>query len=89
MGGALYLSLRLFFRRIAERQTAILALSISFLVEFSQLLTWNWLVVVRSTNLGHLLLGQGFLVQDLVAYSLGILSIYHLERGLQRKESRK
>ena len=51
---------------------AAFALVTSFAVEFSQLIKWRWLVELRSTKMGHLLLGQGFLWSDLVAYTVGI-----------------
>lgn len=51
---------------------AAFALVASFAVEFSQLIKWRWLVELRSTKIGHLLLGQGFLWSDLVAYTVGI-----------------
>ncbi|MET3557950.1 hypothetical protein ABID29_001062 [Streptococcus rupicaprae] len=54
----------------------LLALLTSFLVEFSQLLQWNWLVAIWQTPLGHLFLGQGFLWRDLLAYSLGLVTIF-------------
>ena len=52
------------------------SLIIAFLDEFSQLIQWPWLVSVRSTWLGHMILGQGFLWQDLVAYTVGIEVMY-------------
>lgn len=63
------------FRVLARspKEAAALTLIISYLVEFSQLLTWPWLVAFRSTLIGHLLLGQGFLWSDLLAYSLGVV----------------
>ena len=51
---------------------AVCALITSFAVEFSPLIKWEWLVRVRSTTIGHLLLGQGFLWSDLIAYTVGI-----------------
>ncbi len=51
---------------------AVCALVTSFAVEFSQLIKCGWLVRVRSTTIGHLLLGQGFLWSDLIAYTVGI-----------------
>lgn len=82
---AVYLGLRWVFLGKWQSRIALLALLISFGVEFSQLLTWPWLVAVRQTTLGHLLLGQGFLVQDLLAYAIGILAIAILDKYLLRK----
>lgn len=55
---------------------AVTALITSYAVEFSQMLSSDWLVKLRSTFLGHMLLGQGFLWIDLIAYTIGIIIIY-------------
>ncbi|MBP2623756.1 ribosomal maturation YjgA family protein [Streptococcus oricebi] len=68
---------------------ALLALVSSWLVEFSQLLTWDWLVQLRTTTIGHLLLGQGFLVSDLLAYIIGVGLIWALEKELDRQAQKR
>ncbi|MBR5764238.1 MAG: DUF2809 domain-containing protein [Bacteroidaceae bacterium] len=55
---------------------AIASLVHCYLVEFSQMITWRWLVSFRQTFIGHMMLGQGFLLIDLIAYSVGIIIIY-------------
>ena len=55
---------------------AIVSLAHCYLVEFSQMITWKWLVSFRQTFIGHMMLGQGFLWIDLLAYSIGIIVIY-------------
>ncbi|MBQ3770662.1 MAG: DUF2809 domain-containing protein [Bacteroidaceae bacterium] len=55
---------------------AIVSLAHCYLVEFSQMITWRWLVSFRQTFIGHMMLGQGFLWIDLLAYSIGIIVIY-------------
>ncbi len=62
--------------------SAIIALSAAFLIELSQLLRWQWLVDLRATTLGHLLLGQGFLWSDLLAYTVGIGILFLLTEGV-------
>lgn len=42
-------------------------------VECQQALTWPWLVDLRATRLGALLLGQGFQLADLLAYAAGAI----------------
>ena len=64
------------------RIVAIVSLAHSFIVEFSQLLRWQWLVSFRNTFVGHMMLGQGFLWTDLVAYMIGITFIYWLFKTL-------
>lgn len=63
---------------------AFISLTHSFLVEFSQLIRWSWLVSFRNTFIGHMMLGQGFLWTDLLAYLIGILLIYWVFRIVER-----
>lgn len=42
----------------------------SFLIEYSQLIDWDWLNAARQTPLRYLL-GQGFQNSDLLCYVLG------------------
>ena len=51
----------------------ILSLTLCFSIECSQLLTYDWLVQLRATLPGRLILGQGFLWIDLFAYTVGTL----------------
>ena len=55
---------------------AIVSLISSYLVEFSQLITWPFLVGFRKTFIGHMMLGQGFLWIDLLAYTIGIICVF-------------
>lgn len=48
------------------------ALAIAFLVEISQLYHAFWIDAIRSTKIGGLVLGFGFLWSDLVCYVVGI-----------------
>lgn len=63
---------------------AVVSLINSYLVEFSQLITWSFLVEFRKTFLGHVMLGQGFLWVDLVAYTIGIACIFGLFRLFEK-----
>ena len=69
--------------------SAVAALITSFAIEFSQMLTPDWLVKIRSTFLGHMLLGQGFLWSDLLAYTIGIAVVYGItaliRQGVMKK----
>lgn len=83
---AVYLAWRVFIPDWQAKQVFGLALFTAFAVEFSQLLTWSWLVELRQTTLGHLLLGQGFLWSDLLAYSVGLLVVVQLDQLLLEKK---
>ena len=69
--------------------SAVAALITSFAIEFSQMLTPDWLVKIRSTFLGHMLLGQGFLWSDLLAYTIGRAVIYGLTALIRKGVSEK
>ena len=82
---ALFCFLRLIFVNNKLKNIAIVTLILSFLVEFSQLIRWEWLVAIRSTFIGHMLLGQGFVWWDLLAYSLGVIVIYLISQAYENK----
>lgn len=75
-GDALY-TVAVFFALLLVRPaartpvTALLAFLGSSLVEWAQRLDWQWLVELRATRLGALVLGQGFQWVDLLAYAAG------------------
>ena len=58
--------------RFTTKQISLLALVFSFLIEISQLSQAGWLLSLRATRLGGLVLGYGFLWSDLICYSAGI-----------------
>ncbi|WP_255264599.1 DUF2809 domain-containing protein [Streptococcus sobrinus] len=58
--------MRFCWPKTALKKIALLALVVSLLDEFSQLIRWHWLVSFRLTTLGYLLLGQGFQWADLL-----------------------
>jgi len=58
----------------------------SFAIEFSQFYSAPWIVSLRQTVLGGLILGFGFEFTDLICYSTGILTgaiIHHQLTGKQ------
>ncbi|WP_115991351.1 DUF2809 domain-containing protein [Cohnella lupini] len=64
------------FRMLDVRRSRMWALGLSAAfccgVEVSQLYQAEWINEIRSTTLGALILGQGFLAVDFVRYGLGI-----------------
>lgn len=64
---------------------AIVSLISSYLVEFSQLITWSFLVEFRKTFIGHMMLGQGFLWIDLLAYTVGIICVFGIFNFFEKK----
>ena len=43
------------------------------MIEISQLYQAEWINNIRHTTLGGLILGQGFLWSDMVAYTVGVI----------------
>jgi len=68
----IYLVLRMVFRNWSVKKVAVFGLAFCFIIELSQLYHDKWIDMIRSTTLGGLVLGYGFLWSDLVAYSIGI-----------------
>ena len=64
---------------------AILTLLISAAVEFSQLIQVSWLNEIRHTVIGHLVLGTVFSWNDILAYMVGIVIGYLLDRILFKR----
>lgn len=65
------------FRLLLVRKCTFTAIWLSFLfsfgIEISQLYQEDWINQIRGTTLGALVLGKGFLVEDLVRYTVGII----------------
>ncbi len=59
-------------RRASTLSVAIVAVSISFVVEVSQLYHAPWIDAIRHHRLGALVLGEGFLWSDLACYVVGV-----------------
>ncbi|BES64364.1 DUF2809 domain-containing protein [Gottschalkiaceae bacterium SANA] len=59
-----------------NRTVAAMSLLLCYLIEFSQLYQAQWIKQIRRTIPGKLILGQGFLWSDLLAYTVGILAVY-------------
>ena len=67
-----FLGLGACFPHASSIRNGILALAFSYLIEFSQLYHAPWIDAIRHTTPGHLVLGSGFSVTDLIAYTIGV-----------------
>ncbi len=70
----------LLFPRLASWKLAAMSTLFCYAIEMTQLCQVDWLNAIRSYRLGGLILGFGFLWSDIVAYTLGGLFGYALER---------
>lgn len=75
---AVYCGFGLLFNRGAK-QNAFAALAFSYLIEISQLFSPPFLVAARSTVIGGLIFGYGFLWSDIICYTVGALVCFTVE----------
>ena len=60
------------FPKIEMKKLAFVSLMFCYGIEVSQLYHAEWIDSIRATTLGGLVLGYGFLWNDLVAYIIGV-----------------
>lgn len=68
-----YFGFRFLFLKKKMFTAILLSFLFSFGIEFSQLYQEDWINQIRGTPLGALVLGKGFLLVDLIRYSIGIV----------------
>ena len=73
-----YCCIRSFCNTKALR-VAITALIISFVIEFAQLFNLLDLLNLRTNKIASIILGSHFSFEDLIAYALGIITIYFID----------
>jgi hypothetical protein len=67
-----FLGWGLLFPLASRSRTAALALCTSFAIEFLKFYQAPWIASLRYTTVGHLIFGQVFSWQNLVAYTVGV-----------------
>ncbi|ULO05579.1 DUF2809 domain-containing protein [Paenibacillus sp. 19GGS1-52] len=78
-GSMVYFGFRVLFTEQKKLHSLVLSLIFSFGIEFSQLYQEDWINSLRSTLVGGLILGKGFLWIDLLRYTVGIGLSYGLD----------
>lgn len=73
---------RLFFRDAGTWRLAAGSFAVCVAVELSQLYRVPWINALRSSTMGALVLGQGFLWSDLACYALGVVLAAFIDRRL-------
>ncbi|MEG1828599.1 MAG: DUF2809 domain-containing protein [Cellulosilyticaceae bacterium] len=69
-----FLLLGFIFKKSSILMIGMLALLASYGIEASQLYSAPWIDTIRTTTLGGLVLGKGFLWSDIVCYTVGVLT---------------
>ena len=80
-----YFIAAMFWRNAGVRRLAAGAFGFSLAVELSQLYQAPWINAVRSTRLGGLVLGYGFLWSDLAYYAVGVALAVGFDLFARRK----
>lgn len=75
----IYFGLRFLFIHLKTHKIFLLSLLFCFGIEILQLVQIDWLIAVRKTTLGHYVLGQGFLWEDLFCYLIGTLIAFLID----------
>lgn len=65
---------------------ATLAIFFSLAIETSQLYQADWINNIRSTTLGHLVLGAAFSWTDILAYAVGIGIVSSIDAGINKAQ---
>lgn len=77
-----YFIFRFIFVERSQGLAFCLSVIFCFFIEFSQLYQADWINVIRSTLLGGLIFGKGFLVVDLLRYSVGIVIAFMIDKWI-------
>lgn len=83
----IYFGFRFLFPNQRIITSSLLTLLFCFSIEFSQLYKAIWLVNLRSTLLGHYILGQGFLFTDLICYIMGAILASWIDKAFKTQNS--
>ncbi|MDR6720013.1 DUF2809 domain-containing protein [Paenibacillus sp. 2003] len=84
--GMIYFGVRMVWPHRSLVWAMCLSCVFSWMIEFSQLIQTPWLIEIRSTVWGALILGHGFLVIDLIRYTVGILCMVMIDRYFLRNK---
>lgn len=76
------------FPRLSSLKVAFFSIGICFAIVLLQLYQAHWINEIRSSKLGGLILGYGFLWSDILSYTLGGFTGFILESRFHSSENR-
>ncbi|KRF11095.1 DUF2809 domain-containing protein [Paenibacillus sp. Soil787] len=83
-----YFGFRFFFVKRRLTWAAGISVIFSFAIEFSQLYQADWIVEIRNTVIGSLILGRGYLTVDLFRYVIGIIIAFWIDKYWLQRDKR-
>lgn len=81
-----YWGFALLFRNSLSKRSLKYSLIFSYGIELSQFNKEQWLMDLRATRLGALILGHDFLWSDMLCYTIGIATAFAIDSLLIRRE---
>lgn len=81
-----YWGFALLFRSSISKRSLKYSLIFSYGIELSQFNKEQWLMDLRATRLGALILGHDFLWSDMICYTIGIVIAFAIDTFLIRRE---
>ena len=75
-----YTSIRC-FTNLNPKIVALISVFISFLIEGLQYIHFTKLIHLEHSKIVNIVLGTHFCVEDLIAYTIGILIIYYIDKN--------
>ncbi|MBS2097791.1 ribosomal maturation YjgA family protein [Carboxylicivirga linearis] len=90
IGDVIWGAMVFFFFGIILAKTPLLlrmlfAISFSFLIEFSQLLKYDWIEFLRSYKIIALVIGYDYSTSDLICYTIGIGIAYFIRKKIKNR----
>lgn len=80
----MFLMFAFIFNKKSTSSIAVYAILFSYAIELSQLYHAPWIDSIRSTTIGALVLGFGFLWSDIICYTVGIAIAVVLDKVVNR-----
>lgn len=83
----IYFGIRFLFIHWHIYKTFLVSFLFCFSIEILQLVKFDWLVTLRTTTMGHYILGQGFLWSDLICYFIGTSFAFISDKKLVKTQN--
>ncbi|MCY9697840.1 ribosomal maturation YjgA family protein [Paenibacillus alginolyticus] len=83
-----YFGFRFFFVKRSLTWAVGISAIFSFAIEISQLYKAEWIIEIRNTVLGALILGKGYVTVDLIRYVIGIAIAFWIDKYWLQRDKR-
>lgn len=84
-GAMVYFFFGIIFPKANQKIRIIIAMVFSYLIEFSQLLKYDWIEHLRSYKIIALVIGYDYSTSDLICYTIGIGIAYFIRKKIKNR----